>query len=136
MKLTASRVREIFFDSLFTDEEIKGQGQAAVMARAIVVEGITHKIGFNPERLEPHRAEMIEMLAELPDAFHAKKGGGMSFLNACERNDGQQWADLHQTMDQLFCLAFGLGLAQPLLPREAWGVLPGGMPYIVVNLPD
>jgi hypothetical protein len=37
-------------------------------------------------------------------------------------------------MEQLFQLGIGLGLAKWQLPPEMWGVLPGGMPYVVIEV--
>lgn len=132
-KLSAARVHAIMMDVLFKPDEIPAD--KSLPANAVVAEGIQVKFGFHKERLERHRAEMIEMLGDLPDEFHEGKGGGWSFLNACNTRDGEQWADLHKTVNELFCLAIALGLAKWLMPRELWGSLPGGMPYVVVTLP-
>ena len=37
-------------------------------------------------------------------------------------------------MEQLFVLGMGLGLVKYGLPRSMWNVLPGGMPYISIDL--
>ena len=70
----------------------------------------------------------------LPHQFRKSAGGGWSFLNACNQEDGEQWTGLHQRMDQLFAMAIGLGLAKWCLPRAMWDVFPGGMPYVVVEI--
>lgn len=124
--LDPQRVEEIFLDCLFRDGEDT--------STHVKAEGIMATIGFNPERLEGHRQEIEAMLAELPDDFRESGGGGMSFLNACMDRHGNQWTGLHQTMDQLFTLGIGLDKASFLLPREMWGALPGGMPYLVVKI--
>jgi hypothetical protein len=73
------------------------------------------------------------MLAELPDPFHdADIGGGGSFLQACNRQDGVQWTTEHRVMEQLFLLGIATGFVICQLPRWVWPVLPGGMPYYVV----
>jgi hypothetical protein len=41
-----------------------------------------------------------EMLNQPHSEFKKAGGGGMSFLNMCNK-DGNQWSDLHQTMDEL-----------------------------------
>jgi len=41
---------------------------------------------------------------------------------------------MHQIVEELFCLAMGLGLAECQLPREMWSMFPGGMPYYVINV--
>jgi len=70
-------------------------------------------------------------LSELPDEFHDTKGGGMSFLSACERRDGRHWGD-HRSIEQLLALGIGTNQSRILLPRSMWNVLPGGMPYFSV----
>lgn len=124
MELSAERVSEIFMDCLFKDGEAHD--------RFVKAEGIQTKVGFNPKRLEGYRADVENMLAELPDSFHEGAGGGMSFLNACEDRHGNQWTGMHQVMEELFLLGMGLGKVRCLMPREMWQVLPGGMPYYAV----
>jgi len=70
----------------------------------------------------------------LPDEFHTGKGGGWSFLDACNDRNGAQWTSLHRTMDQLVCLGHAIGAVSFCLPREMWKILPGGMPYFVVDV--
>jgi hypothetical protein len=131
VKLDARKVREIVLDSLFKDEEAPKDG--SIPLNAIIVEGITVKIGFHKERLESHREEIRELLAELPENFMAEKGGGWSFLNACNDKDGHQWGE-HRNMEELFMLGMGLGVVKYILPRKMWAFLPGAMPYVSVHL--
>lgn len=132
MKLDAGKVHEILMDSLFRDEEIT-PGQTP--ANAVVVEGLMRKIGLHKERLESHRTEIQELLAELPDNFHKSKGGGWTFLNGCMDKDGNQWGE-QMNVDELVMLGAALGIARYQLPREMWSALPGGVPYFVVELPE
>src|SRR4030042_2298665 len=76
------RVNAIFMDCLFKEGEDT--------SKPIKVEGIVRNIGFHPERLESHKAEIAAMLDELPDEFKESGGGGMSFLNACNDKHGNQ----------------------------------------------
>ncbi len=122
--LNAERVNAIFMDCLFRDGEDT--------SKHVKAEGIVRNVGFHPERLESHRAEVEAMLNELPEQFHKKSGGGWSFLNACNDKHGNQWTGLHQRMEQLFQLGIGIGTVQCQMPREMWPVLPGGMPYYVI----
>ena len=121
-----------FSDCLFRDDEmVDGVPTPAPVA----VEGVSARVGFHPGRLEAHRAQVAGWLALLPDQFRASGGGGWSFLNACDDRNGVQWTGLHMRMDQLFALGIGLGLARWQLPRDMWEALPGGMPYVVVDVP-
>ena len=123
--LDPERVSAIFTDCLFRDGEDT--------SNHIKAEGIVRNVGFHPERLQNHKAEIEAMLDELPDEFKKSGGGGWSFLNACNDKHGNQWTGLHQRMEQLFQLGIGIGKVQYQMPREMWSVLPGGMPYLVVG---
>ena len=123
--LSADHVNEVFLDCLFRDGEDT--------SNQIKAEGVVRNVGFHPGRLEIHRAEIETMLDELPDAFKKSGGGGWSFLNACEDKHGSQWTSLHQRMEQLFQLGLAIGKVKYQLPREMWTMLPGGMPYLVIN---
>lgn len=125
-KLTGSKVETIFLDCLFKEEEDK--------SNYVKAEGIMNTVGFHPGRLELHKEEVTELLQELPKEFLKSGGGGWSFLNACQDKHGNQWTGLHQTMEQLFLLGIALGKVAFQLPREVWSALPGGMPYLVVDI--
>jgi len=85
-------------------------------------------------KLEERRILITQMLGELPDSFMKSKGGGWSFLNACDDRHGNQWTSFHQTMAMLFGMGQGLGLVTCVLPRDLWAALPGGMPYYAIDL--
>jgi len=123
------QVNAAFLDCLYNSEEITGKQPED----AVIVEGVLQKFGFHPQRLESHRQEVANWLLALPSPFLESKGGGWSFLNACQDRNDEQWTGLHVRMDQLFSLGIGLGLAGYLMPRDMWEVFPGGMPYVVVK---
>jgi hypothetical protein len=124
MELTAENVVETLKSCLFEGEPD--------LAKAVLVEGVVAKFGFDPERLKAREAEIISMLEQLPPQFRAEVGGGYSFLGACQRADGVQWGE-HRTVDELFCLGLAIGRVKLCLPRDMWPALPGGMPYYVVE---
>ena len=64
------------------------------------------------------------------------EGQGSSFLNACYDRDGDLWTGDHATMEQLFVLGIAAGMVNCLMPRDMWPVLPGGMPYYSVTIPE
>lgn len=125
-------VEAAFLDCLYKKEELKGID--GTPKDTVVVEGITGKFGFHPDRLEEKRTKVTEWLKALPHQFRKNSGGGWSFLNACNQENGVQWTGLHQRMEQLFSLGLGLGLVESQMSREMWKALPGGMPYYVVNI--
>jgi hypothetical protein len=132
-KLNAKRVNDIFMDCLFTDEELK-RCPTGIPENYLMVQGIVNDFGLHPERTESHREEIIELLKELPDEFHKDGGGGWSFMNACDDRHGNQWADEHREMEQLFALGIAIKKAKFQLPKPMWSALPGGMPYVVVDV--
>lgn len=125
MKLSGDNVHRVFMECMYesgenTDNHVLG-------------EGVIQRIGFHPDRLQQHKHTIREMLDNLPDSFKKSGGGGMSFLNMCNDNSGEQWTSLHQTMDELVCLGSAIGSVSFALPRELWTSFPGGMPYITID---
>ncbi|MES3018192.1 MAG: hypothetical protein V4721_10455 [Bacteroidota bacterium] len=126
MKKISERVHETFMNCLFSDEESTDIH--------VIGEGVQTKVGFHPERLKAAEPTIAEILDEMPDEFKKNAGGGgWSFLNLCHDKNGNQWADLHKTMDELVMLGVATGKISFLLPRELWSSLPGGMPYLVIS---
>lgn len=128
MELTANNVHETFMKCLFKDAEPK---ENYVEAR-----GVNLHIGFHPARLHENKEKILSMLDGLPDNFKEGLGGGWSFLNACNDKNSNQWADMHQTIDELLCLGIAIKAVKFQVPREMWGMFPGGMPYFSVCTPD
>jgi len=126
----AERVEKIFMDCLFKDEEIK-DGKAP--SDAVLVEGLVSKFGFHPTRLASHQAEIEKELLEFDDDFYTGKGGGMTFLNFCNTKDGEQWGE-HRNMEQLITLGIAIKKVKYCLPRSMWNALPGGVPYVSIDL--
>src|SRR4030095_2083945 len=133
MELSAKAVETIFVDCLFTKEEVALKGEKEPPENAVMVEGIMRTFGFHRERLEGHREDVKELLAQLPSEFQQGVGGGWSFLNACMTKDSKLWGE-HIHMEELFCPGIGLGLAKWQFRREMWSSLPGSMPYVTVML--
>lgn len=133
MSINTTRLDEIFSDVLLNNDEINEEGTApkegieVEMVDAIAVAGF----GFHKQRLENHRKEIKEMLGQLNPRFK----DGLSFLEGCDDKDGVQWGE-HRNMEQLFCLGIGLGYAKYCAPKKMWSILPGGMPYISVNIEE
>lgn len=100
---------------------------------AVVVEGIINNYAFHADRIAENAATIAKLLAQLPDEFQNKKGGGWSFLNACQDRDGSLWTEEHRVLEHLLVLGIAAGRARWLLPRVVWNDLPGGMPYVAVN---
>lgn len=125
MQLTAVNVKNVLLECLFNDGEDTTQH--------VIGEGIKNTVGFHPDRLKDNTENIISMLSELPNQFKQSGGGGWTFLNACNTKDGIQWADLHQSIDELIILGNAIGKVSFQFPREMWKNLPGGMPYFIVK---
>ncbi len=132
MKLDGNEVIETLCDSLWPEEEIEVQGLSRedIAAKSIVVPGIMHTFAFAPARLEANKTKVKAWLSELQDPFFESKGGGWSFLNACQDKHGQQWGE-HRNVEALMAMGIGLKLVS-CVPHDMWGVLPGGMPYFTI----
>lgn len=132
MELTAENVHSIVVDCLFRDDEIENGKPKVPMLTGT---GVVRSFGFHAERLTSHRNDVADMLNQLPDTFKPESqggGGGWSFLNACVRKDGEQWGE-HKDIEALVALGHALGMVKFPFPREMASVLPGGMPYIVID---
>lgn len=119
--LDPARVEAIFLGCLFKDGEDT--------SNHVAPEGITQTVKFNPDRVESHKAEIEALLDELPDQFKT----GSSFLSASEDKRGNQWTGFHHRVEQLFQLGMAIDKVEYQLPRDAWSILPGGMPFLVVK---
>ncbi len=138
MKLTAENVRAVVMDSLpktVTPEEEKDLLSWKNPPGFVLAQGVVSKFAFRKNNLEAHREDVASLLRCLPDEFHKDKGGGWSFLNGCMDKDGVQWGE-QRDVDTLICLGLALGLVSFPMPRDMWSVLPGGVPYFVVDAPE
>ena len=126
MELTSKNVNSIFMDCLFEEDSEENR------KKSIVIEGLVAKFGLNPDKVKKHKEAISSMLKQLPKNFQENGGGGWSFLNACNREDGTQWTGLHRDMEQLIVLGIASGQVKYTMPREMWEALPGGVPYFSV----
>lgn len=136
MKLTCKNISNVIRHSLphaITEEQKKIILEGGDLPGFVRGEGVHSRFLFIQAKLEEKRADVVEMLKELPKPFRKTEGGGWSFLNACMTESGEQWGE-HRNIDELICLGRALGLVEFPMPREMWNVLPGGMPYFSVNV--
>lgn len=130
--INPEEVNKAFLSCLYEPEEMGDSKEPP--KDAVIVVGIRERYAFHPKRLEEKRSKVTEWIKALPHKFRINEGGGWSFLNACMQENGFQWTGLHERMEQLFCLAMGLGLAECQIPRHLWPALPGGMPYYGISV--
>lgn len=133
-ELTVANLNRIFEDCQFRDlkeyEPIKDITP--------LVDGIREGVRFalHPGRLKQYNTEIEDLLRQLPEPFFAEKGGGWSFLNMCMRRNGTQWTSLHSEQEKLLILGLASKKMAYALPRQLWAGLPGGMPYIRIEIPE
>jgi hypothetical protein len=128
-QLTAQRVQELAACCLVS---MTVPGDSEDEAIWTEVEGFTTNFVFHAGRLAERAGEIGELLGELNDNFHAGKGDGWTFLNACVDRNGRHWGE-YADVEQLVCLGIATGQAKWRFPREMWYGLPGGLPYFVVS---
>lgn len=126
MPLTAENVRHIFNECLQGSDET---------GNVIPVHAVQGRADFNADRIKAREGDINDMLHQLPDLFHVGSGDGWSFLNMCIDNNGNQWADMHTTCDMLVALGIAIGSVEfTIKQRDLWRAMPGGMPYITINI--
>lgn len=131
--ISAEKVDTIFRECLLKDEEMGDDGNPQGI-KPLKVQGIAHDVGFHPDRIQKHRSEIVSFLEDLPHQFREDSGGGWSFLNLCQTEDGELWTGMHMIMEQLVCLGIAIGKVSYCLPqKKMWSMLPGGVPYIVIK---
>lgn len=135
MELKAENVNEIFIDCLYSEDRLKSYTKEELMEKAILVEGIVTKVGFDPEKIALNKPKIIALLAELPDLFKYEVGGGFSFLSACVDKHGHHWGE-QMDAERLLMLGMACKRVDSIFPRVCWCVLPGGVPYYVIYTSD
>lgn len=121
MKLTSENVRNVLEDCFFSEEEDK--------SKYVEVYAVMRHLGLNPEKVQKNKADIIDMLNQLPDELRA---GGGSFLNAVYDKDGNQWGE-HDNLDELLCLGLAVDKIK-LSPRAFWGLTMGVHLIVFKNL--
>ena len=132
--LTIENVHSLMSSCLFAEHELV-DGKPII--DPVLVEGVMLRIGFHPERLAAAADQIRALLGELSPEFQPieREGGagGHSFLALCEDKHGNHWGE-HRDCDALLCLGMGIGAARFLMPRPVWSMLPGSMPYILIEI--
>lgn len=99
------------------------------------VSGITSKHTLIAKRLEKWSGEVRNMLAELPDGFHAPRHSGWGISQMIIDRHGTMWTDSLLVIEMLCVLGIGTGLARWCEPDRSKWAETGGFPYFVVQLP-
>lgn len=136
--LNSRKVSGIFDEVLKLSEEwVKNNDTSDlpedfVIPGTVSVHGITLQCFFDKSVIEKYDKEIKDMLNELPDSFRLNGGGGYSFQQACYDKHGNHWGE-HHDMQILFMLGMAASYVRCPFPRSLWRILPGGMPYYVID---
>lgn len=122
-----NKVEQIFLDCMLKkyDED----------AQLIINPTCNGFAGFYPEKIELHRAEILEMLRMLPIEFWDKESGGSggwSFINMVINRDNIMWGSQHDA-NMLMALGVATGHMQYMFEPHVWQFLPGGVPYVIIH---
>jgi hypothetical protein len=128
-RLDPGMVEATFAECVSSD----GTVEVDALVGPVMFEGSVQPLRLDKAKLADHGEQIAAMLLELPVEFRESGGGGWSFLNACMDRHGTLWTGMHATMAKLFALGQGTGMVTCQFPREIWDVLPGGVPYYVIN---
>lgn len=123
--LTAVRVRRVYADC-YRDEH--------VTVKVAKLEGWLVRHTLSDLRLYAHREEIIRMLLALPKGARVDERGGASVLTLTFRDDETRWTDDPSDVEKLVALGLASGLVSFCAPRDKWPKLPGGMPYVRIEI--
>tara|TARA_B100000745_G_scaffold300141_1_gene252946 strand:- start:1619 stop:2044 length:426 start_codon:yes stop_codon:yes gene_type:complete len=134
MELTVENVKTLMRACLYQDGD-KGFNGRDVPSDAIVVCGITRTFGFNPTRVREQTRNILNILENVSDKFLTTGGGGASFLELPFDKDGKHWGE-HINAEELYALSAAIGVGSFALDKDMWHILPGGVPYIQIRMPE
>lgn len=126
-RLDPRLVHSIFLDCQFQEHEDRSSH--------IRVEGVVlEEVMLHPLRVAKNKTVIEDLLLLLDNSFMADGGGGASFLNMCVDKHGVQWTGVHSVQEELFILGRAIGAAHFVVPRQYWDALPGGMPFVIIEV--
>ena len=138
--INAKEVDAAFVNSGYKvdDPEVKELKPGETPKSMLLVQGVTGKYGFHPQRLEENRVKVVEWLKALPQQF--RETDGASILIGCDQENGAQWTGFQQIVERLFCLAVALGLAKRLsFPSDHYVIFvekPNGQDHQPTRVPE
>src|SRR6266478_1898966 len=123
IKLTSETVHKLMLVCLANDDS----------QETITIDGLVNSYLLDKAKIASRSEQIRDLLDQLQDPFQASKGGGWSFLNACNDRDGHLWTGEHRIMEALICLGIAANRAKWLM-KEMAHIMPGGVPYVVVGI--
>lgn len=123
--LTAVRVRHIYADCYREERH-------TVKVAKVTAWLCAHTL--SDSRLYKYREDVIRMLLSLKPEARVDEKGGMSVAVMTYRGDNTQWTDDMSDIDKLIALGMAMGLLSFCAPRDKWPALPGGLPYVRIEI--
>ena len=123
MELNSKNVFQVFARCLLREGE-ENEG-------SLEVEALTVTLTLHVGRLMKHKADILDMLHQLPECFESSSGA--SFVKASFKRSGEQWTRNHREVEALIILGLGAGVLSCPLPKRLWNLLPDGMPRYCMN---
>lgn len=100
----------------------------------VTVEGWLLKHTFSVPQLHRSRETIIRMLLCLPEGLRADVGRGGTVGIMAMRNDNTPWSVDMADIEKLLALGLASGLMSFCTIRDRWANLPGGLPYVRVDI--
>ena len=122
--LDTDRVRTTY-EKCYRDETFQG---------GIRVEAWMLAHTFSSKQLDKHREDIIKMLLALQPGYRTDIKGGGSVVSMIFRGDNSMWTDDHTDIEKLLALGLALNLVSFCAPRDKWAALPGGLPYVRIEI--
>ena len=104
------------------------------MLNRTTVEAWIMKHTFAVGTVQRYREDIVKMLLCLPTGFRSDEGEGGSVAMASVRADQLFWTGDMTDVEKLIALGVASGLVSFCAPREKWHRLPGGLPYIRIEI--
>jgi hypothetical protein len=124
--LTADRVRNIY-SLCFRPEGSRPKFNTTV-------QGALLRHTFSVKLIQRYREDIIRMLLSLPAGFRTDERGGGSMMTMNIRGDKTPWTNTVPDVEKLIALGLASGLLSFCAPRDRWSKLPGGVPYVRVDI--
>jgi len=130
MELTSANVTKLFFECMFSKEDIPENGQPSKELWAIGG-GVVHQVVFDKRKIEKHKDEIKSLLSQLPESFYDPMGE--CFIKMPFTKDEKQWGE-QLGAEQLL----SLGRAANFIfytPKMMWP-LTYGVPMVAIDLEE
>lgn len=118
------QVIEIFYDCSFKENELNNE---VPKEPYLMVEGPIENYLFNAAKINRHKEEIANLIAELPGIDY-----GAKYLNLCMTKDKELWTKSQDNIERLVLLGLASEILVYTLPREYWTV-DEGLPRLTRN---